>query len=82
MAKRAQQAQEKQKAEQNKKEQQSKKQQDGEMDGPKEEELIPDKLARVGVSGLCIASCLHMKFTCLLRTFSLNGCLLLPDTHQ
>lgn len=39
------------------------------MDGPKEEELIPDKLARVGVSGLCIASCLHMKFTCLLWTF-------------
>ncbi|OWF46600.1 N-alpha-acetyltransferase 15, NatA auxiliary subunit-like [Mizuhopecten yessoensis] len=45
-AKKAQQAKEKQKAEQDKKEQQSKKQQDGEMDGPKEEELIPDKLAR------------------------------------
>ncbi|KAJ8298173.1 hypothetical protein KUTeg_024704 [Tegillarca granosa] len=44
--KKAQQAQEKQKAEQDKKDQQSKKQQDGEMDGPKEEELVPDKLAK------------------------------------
>ena len=40
-------AQEKQKAEQDKKETQGKKAQDGEMDGPKEEELVPDKLARV-----------------------------------
>ena len=51
-AKKAQQAQEKQKAEHDKKEQSAKKQPDGEMDGPKEEELVPDKLARVG-HGLC-----------------------------
>lgn len=37
----------KQKEEQQKKEQQSKKQADGDLDGPKEEELNPDKLARV-----------------------------------
>ncbi|XP_048773371.1 N-alpha-acetyltransferase 15, NatA auxiliary subunit-like isoform X2 [Ostrea edulis] len=45
-AKKAQQAQEKQKAEHDKKEQAVKKQTDGEMDGPKEEELLPDKLSR------------------------------------
>ncbi|XP_005102206.1 N-alpha-acetyltransferase 15, NatA auxiliary subunit [Aplysia californica] len=38
---------EKQKAEQEKKDQNKNKAQDGEMDGPKEEELIPDKLARI-----------------------------------
>ncbi|XP_064608201.1 N-alpha-acetyltransferase 15, NatA auxiliary subunit-like [Liolophura sinensis] len=46
--KKAEMEREKQKAELEKKEAQSKaKGQDGEMDGPKEEELIPDKLARV-----------------------------------
>ncbi|KAK3099145.1 hypothetical protein FSP39_000123, partial [Pinctada imbricata] len=45
-AKKALQAQEKQKAEQDKKDQNTKKQPDGELDGPKEEELVPDKLAR------------------------------------
>lgn len=42
---------EKQKAEQEKRDQNKTKAADGEMDGPKEEELVPDKLARVsGVS--------------------------------
>lgn len=45
-AKKAQQAQEKQKAEHDKKEAAVKKQGDGELDGPKEEELLPEKLAR------------------------------------
>lgn len=45
--KRAQAQAENKKAEQDKKETQSKKAQDGELDGPKEEELVPEKLARV-----------------------------------
>lgn len=48
-AKKAQQAQEKQKAEHDKKEAAVKKQGDGELDGPKEEELLPEKLARVSL---------------------------------
>ena len=39
---------EKQKAEQEKRDQNKNKAADGELDGPKEEELVPDKLARVG----------------------------------
>ena len=38
---------EKQKAEQEKRDQNKNKTTDGELDGPKEEELVPDKLARV-----------------------------------
>ena len=41
--------QQKQKAEQERREQNKNKANDGELDGPKEEELVPDKLARVTV---------------------------------
>ncbi len=40
-------AREKQRAEMEKRELQTKKTQDGDLDGPKEEELVPDKLAKV-----------------------------------
>ena len=45
---------EKQKQEQEKKERNKNKAQDAELDGPKEEELIPEKLARVSASAVCI----------------------------
>lgn len=45
-AKKRAQAEAQQKAEQDKKETHNKKAQDGELDGPKEEELVPDKLSR------------------------------------
>lgn len=67
-AKKAQQAQEKQKAEHDKKEQAVKKQGDGEMDGPKEEELLPEKLSRVGVFWALINDATGTS------TFSLSHC--------
>ena len=45
--KKAEMEQQKQKAEMERREQNKNKANDGEMDGPKEEELVPDKLARV-----------------------------------
>ena len=54
-AKKAEVEKEKQRAEQEKMEHRNKKGQDGEMDGPKEEELVPEKLAKVGLGFLASA---------------------------
>jgi peptide alpha-N-acetyltransferase len=55
--------QQKHKAEMEKREQSKNKAQDGEMDGPKEEELVPDKLARVRLCFQWPFSSLIYKYT-------------------